>query len=333
VVRQTLERLAHGRDQDNVIHRTFLYGAKRGSQKLLRTRSAYPEYVKSVLAKHGIGNRLTVFWVYPTNDDLPGLLDSLSPDLVLADVVDDNSTWYRPGTHAHRAKERNYRDILSRSDIVLANCAPVAERMSEFTADVHVVPNGCETPDPGPPGARPVELQGLVGPVIGYVGNLSDRIDIELLDDLARARPNWHFVFVGSAHLDQTILRLDRHPNVHFVGVKPYEEAKRFIRYFDVALIPHLDNEMTRSMNPLIAFVYCAEGVPVVSTPIANMYELGDLITVAKGVDGFIDAIEDVLAAERQELDVDALAPHTWERRVERVMALIDQAAGAGGAG
>ena len=218
VVRQTLERLAHGRDQDNVIHRTFLYGAKRSSQKLLGTRSAYPEYVKSVLAKHGIGNRLTVFWVYPTNDDLPGLLDRLSPDLVLADVVDDNSTWYRPGTHPHGAKERNYRDVLSRSDVVLANCAPVAERMSEFTADVHLVPNGCETPDPGPRGPRPVELQGLVGPVIGYVGNLSDRIDIELLDDLARARPNWQFVFVGSAHLDQTILRLDRHPNVHFVG-------------------------------------------------------------------------------------------------------------------
>ncbi len=330
VVRQTLNRLAHRRDDDNLIHRTFLYGAKRGSQTFLRSRSEYPEYVKAVLAKHGVGNRLTVFWVYPTNDHLPGLLDALSPDLVVADVVDDNSTWHRPGSHQHGVIERNYRDIVSRSDVVLANCAPVAERMGEFTADVHLVPNGCETPEPGPRGPRPSELRGLVGPVIGYVGNLSDRIDIELLDDLARARTDWHFVFVGSAHLDQSILRLDRHPNVHFVGVKPYEEAKRFIRYFDVALIPHLDNEMTRSMNPLKAFVYCAEGVPVVSTPIANMYELGDLITVAKGVDGFLDAIEDVLAGERQEVDVDALAPHTWERRVEQVITLIDEAAGVG---
>jgi hypothetical protein len=112
--------------------------------------------------------------------------------------------------------------------------------------------------------------------------------------------------------------------------VKPYEEAKQFMRHFDVALIPHLDNEMTRSMNPLKAFVYCAEGVPVVSTPIANMYELGDLIRVAKGVDGFVDAIEDALAEDRQELDVDALAPHTWERRVEQAITLIDEAAGVG---
>ena len=186
VVRQTLNRLAHRRDDDNLIHRTFLYGAKRGSQTFLRSRSEYPEYVKAVLAKHGVGNRLTVFWVYPTNDHLPGLLDALSPDLVVADVVDDNSTWHRPGSHQHGVIERNYRDIVSRSDVVLANCAPVAERMGEFTADVHLVPNGCETPEPGPRGPRPSELRGLVGPVIGYVGNLSDRIDIELLDDLAR---------------------------------------------------------------------------------------------------------------------------------------------------
>ena len=212
---------------------------------------------------------------------------------------------------------------------MLANCAPVAERMSEFADDVHVVPNGWEASNGTGPGARPAELRSLTGPVIGYVGNMSDRIDIDLLDDLARARPTWQFVFIGSAHLDQTILRLDRHANVHFVGVKPYEEAKRFIRHFDVALIPHLDNDMTRSMNPLKAFVYCAEGIPVVSTPIANMDELGDLITVAKGVDGFLDAIEDALATGRREPDLEVLAPHSWERRVEQVLALVDEAAGA----
>ena len=264
----------------------------------------------------------------PTNTS-PRCVDALTPDLVVADVVDDNSTWYRPGSHLYGVIERNYRDILSRSDVVLANCAPVAERMAEFADEVHVVPNGCEAPDGTGPGARPAELRSLTGPVIGYVGNLSDRIDIELLDDLARARPSWQFVFVGSAHLDQTILRLDRHANVHFVGVKPYEEARRFMRHFDVALIPHLDNDMTRSMNPLKAFVYCAEGVPVVSTPIANMHELGDLITVAKGVDGFLDAIEDALATGWRPPDFEALEPHTWERRVEQALGLIDKAAGA----
>jgi glycosyltransferase involved in cell wall biosynthesis len=329
VVQQTVKRILHRRDHDDVIYRTFLYGDKRSARTILRTRSEYPDYVASVLAKHGVGKRLTIFWVYPTNEYFCAVVDALTPDLVVADVVDDNSTWHRPGSHRYGVIERNYRDILSRSDVVLANCAPVAERMSEFADDVHLVPNGWEASNGTSPGARPAELRSLTGPVIGYVGNLSDRIDIDLLDDLAHARPSWQFVFVGSAHLDQTILRLDRHANVHFVGVKPYEEARRFMRHFDVALIPHLDNDMTRSMNPLKAFVYCAEGVPVVSTPIANLDELANLITVAKGVDGFLDAIEDALTTDRRPPDVEALEPHTWERRVEQVLGLIDKAAGA----
>jgi hypothetical protein len=66
-----------------------------------------------------------------------------------------------------------------------------------------------------------------------------------------------------------------------------------------------------------------------VSTPIANIDELGDLITVAKGVDDFVTAIEDALATGRVEPDLSALAPHSWDRRVEQVLALIDDAAGA----
>ena len=243
--------------------------------------------------------------------------------------MDDNRTWYPRGSQHYGRVERNIRGILARSDVVIANCAPVAEAMAAFTPEIHVVPNGCELMDSSVRDAPPQELRALTGPVIGYVGNMSDRIDIDLLDDIARARPGWQFVFVGSAHLDQSVLRLDRHANVHFVGVKPYEEAKQFIQHFDVALIPHLDNDMTRSMNPLKAFVYCAAGVPVVSTPIANMDELGDLITVAKGVDGFLDAIEDALETGRQEPDLETLEPHTWERRVDQVLDLIDEAAGA----
>lgn len=327
VTRQTLDRLLHRSDRDGVVRRTFLHGGRWSRRLGLRSRDAYPDYVASVLRRHGVGERLTVFWVYPTNDDLPRLIDAWSPDLVVADVVDDNRTWHPPDSARRRRIERNYREVLARSDVVLANCEPVAVAMAEHGREVHLVPNGCELPD-GPRAQAPPELRELDGPVIGYVGNLSDRIDIELLDDLARARPGWQFVLVGSAHRDQSVLRLDRHENVHFMGVRPYVEAKRFVDHFDVALIAHVDNEMTRSMNPLKAYVYAAAGVPVVSTPIANIDGLGDLITVAKGLDDFVAAIEDALVTGRAEPDLTALAPHAWDRRVEQVLAFIDEAAG-----
>lgn len=334
VVRQTVGRLLPGRllagrGSDGVTYRTFLHGGPRTARLGLPKRSDYPAFVRHVLAREGVGERLTVFWVYPSNDDLPAVIDALEPDLVVADVVDDNRTWYAIDSPHHARIERNYREVLARSDVVLANCAPVAESMARFAPEVHVVPNGCELPDGSPRPPKPRELAALAGPLIGYVGNLSARIDVDLLDRLASARPAWQFVFVGSAHLDRSILRLDRHPNVHFLGVRPYEEAKRLVAHFDVALIPHLDNPMTQAMNPLKAFVYCAAGVPVVSTSIANTEQLGALVTVAHGVDGFLVAIEDALQRGRQHPDGSLLEPHAWERRVEQVLALIDSASEA----
>ncbi len=96
-----------------------------------------------------------------------------------------------------------------------------------------------------------------------------------------------------------------------------------------MALIPHVDNEMTKSMNPLKAFVYCAAGVPVVSTPIANIGELEQLITVAQGHHEFLAAIEHHLEMGKGPVDVEALRPHSWECRVDVVLTHLDEAAGA----
>ena len=326
VVQHTVRRLLHQRDSERVYQHTFLHAGRMTKRLGLPVRESYADYVKATLARHGIGTRPLVCWVYPTNTDLPLIIDALDPDIVVADVVDDNRTWYTSDSPMYERVERNYQDVLARSDVVLANCAPVAESMRKFAPAVHVVANGCELPNGAAAPTRPQELAAIHGPIVGYVGNLSSRIDLDLLDALVRDHREWQFVFVGSAHLDRSILRLAGEPNAHFMGVKPYEETLRFIHHFDVALIPHLDNEMTRSMNPLKAFVYCSIGVPVVSTPVANLDELAGLITIAEGADGFAAAIEEALRSESRTVDLDVLRPHSWEVRVEQVIGLIDEA-------
>jgi glycosyltransferase involved in cell wall biosynthesis len=328
VARQTVNRLLRRRGGGNDVHYyTFLHGG-RGLLPGFRPREEFPDFVSAALMRHRIGNRPTIFWVYPTNDLLPDVIDALDPDVVVADVVDDHRTFHAKDSPNYDATEqdafeRNYRDVLGRSDLVLANCQPVAEAMKAFAPEVHVVPNGLELERHVL--SRPEELRHLAGPIIGYIGNLSQRLDIPLLRTLARDHPAWQFVMVGSAHGNRSILRLSEEPNVHFVGVKPYEEALRFLQHFDVALIPHVDSDMTRSMNPLKAYVYCASGVPVVATPVANLGDLSDLITIARDPAEFGTAIEGALRSGRREPDLDTLRPHSWERRVEQVIDLIDQ--------
>ena len=198
--------------------------------------------------------------------------------------------------------------------------------MREFAPDVHVVPNACELPGETRAGERPRELRGLSGPIIGYAGNLSGRIDVELL-----RQPG-----AGTAGLELRVRRIGPsrpvgarprdEPNVRLIGTKRYEEAQAIISHFDVALIPHLDNEMSRSMNPLKAYVYCSLGVPIVSSPVANLDQLAEFITFADGTDEFVAAIEKALATGRQVPDRATLWPHSWDVRVEKVLALVDEA-------
>jgi hypothetical protein len=115
------------------------------------------------------------------------------------------------------------------------------------------------------------------------------------------------------------------------LGVKPYDEMLDFVAHFDVGLIPHVDNDMTRSMNPLKAFVYCAVGVPVVSTPVANLDGLVSVITIAEGPAAFGAAIEAALRRGQQPVDIDTLRPLSWESRVARTLELIDEEVAARG--
>jgi glycosyltransferase involved in cell wall biosynthesis len=328
VLQQTLRRVAHLGDRGAIRSRTFVYSAGRYSRRMkLPKRSAYVDYVRSVLQRERIGvDRPVVFWMYPTSTFYPALIDALRPDIVVSDVVDDNRTWFEPGTQGYEQANSNYADVLARSDVVLANCEPVAESMLAFAPEVHVIANACELPESGRTAARPAELRGLIGPIIGYAGNLSGRIDLELLRDLARARRDWNFVFLGSTHIDRAVLDLESEPNVRFIGTRRYERAQAIISHFDVALIPHLDNEMSRSMNPLKAYVYCSLGVPIVSSPVANLDQLSDFISVASNVAEYIAAIEAALQAGRVAPDRDTLYPHSWNVRIERALELLDEA-------
>jgi hypothetical protein len=85
-------------------------------------------------------------------------------------------------------------------------------------------------------------------------------------------------------------------------------------------------------MNPLKAYVYLAEGVPVVSTPIANLAELSGpeglsgMVAVAEGPDAFVAAIEDALRSGRRAPDAELLRTSSWPARTDAVMKLIDAA-------
>ena len=303
--------------------------ASRLMKWLLPCEDDYLDYLDRVFRRFAIGERRVVFWVCPNNSYFPAIERRFQPDLVVADVIDDQRMWDITPEHEERLY-RNYREILGRSDLVFVNCDSVFKSMREFSGNIHLLPNAAEILEHDARSwKKPIELARMSGPVIGYVGNLDEaRIDLELLETVAEERPNWNLVFIGSMHKGRQIRGLGKLKNVHFLGVRIYEEAIKFIRYFDVAIIPHLDNDLTRSMNPLKIYVYFALHVPVVTTAIANTGDFSEFTKIGHTPEEFIRHVEHCLegnpvSGNREHLR-ELIRANSWPKRVGRILELMD---------
>ena len=352
-MRQSLRRGLHLADAGKVRHRTFfrLASRRRGFRPLLERIGcgrSFAAHVRRVAERHGIGRRRTVLWVCPVVPDFEALADAVGADCVVADIIDDQRRWAASDAAIARL-EANYRAVLARADVALANCASVARAMAALPTcgvPVDVVPNAAPAVPPDAAGwPMPRRLRRLPGPRIGYVGNLdAERLDMPLIAQLAAARPAWSFVFIGSTHGNAEIVRLARRAragagagaetgagNIHLLGVERHDRAMRYIRHFDAALIPHLDNAITQHMNPLKLFVYAALGVPVVATPVDNIDAPPGCLRIARDAEEFARAIE---AGMRQGSTLGApqaarwLRENSWDARAARILERIEQSLG-----
>ena len=332
VLYNTLKRRLRLQDRGKIRFDTFIFAGKRrasGFRKwMLPAEEDFLDYLDRVMKHHQIGRRRTVFWVCPNNFDFPSIADRFQPDLVVSDVIDDQRKW--PCSPRYREHlQRNYEEILGRTHLTFANCRGVFEDMQEHTDNIHLLPNAAELlEEEARHWKKPAELRRIKGPVIGYVGNLDiTRIDIDLLMTVAGKRPDWNLVFIGSMHKSKEIRKLDKFSNVRFLGVRVYEEALRYIRHFDVAIIPHLDSELTRSMNPLKLYVYFSLHVPVVSTPIANIGDFREFVQVGRTPDEFIERIDHCLnnnpVSGNLERIRSLLEVNSWNERVTRILTLV----------
>jgi hypothetical protein len=110
------------------------------------------------------------------------------------------------------------------------------------------------------------------------MGNLNDRVDWELLQRLARQRPDWHMVLVGPCIMrarrpKRAVSDLASDANVHFVSAVAESELPATISALDVGLIPYALTPATLRINPLKLYQYLAAGLPVVATPIPAVAE------------------------------------------------------------
>jgi glycosyltransferase involved in cell wall biosynthesis len=317
------------RDRHNHHLRTYLWSRKGrvgALPEVGRSMADYPNWVEAQMARAGISAQNALAWVCPVVFDFPAVARQIPFRGIIGDLIDDQRTFQMSAAYRSRIIA-SYEETLPFLDLAFTNCVPMAEVFAGLTrCGIQVIPNGTEAygDDAGP---IPAMLANLPRPVAGYVGNLRDRIDWELLRDIALALPQVSFAIMGGGARAEDVARLADIPNVTFTGVVPYAGVPACIRAFDVALVPHLRNHLTASMNPLKLYNYFAAARPIVSTEVENVdAALQPFIRFAATPEAFAAAILDATADPPLPYDVHAavMSGITWENRARTVLDAID---------
>jgi glycosyltransferase involved in cell wall biosynthesis len=174
----------------------------------------------------------------------------------------------------------------------------------------------------------PRVLKTLSRPLIGYIGWIvAVRMDSEILKYVAKQHQESTVVLVGP--VGQRFIKLfNGIKNIKFLPPVDYKEIPRYLKYFDVCLIPHQDNNHTRGNNPIKVFDYLAAGKPVVSTPVAGVEPFKDLIYIASSPKEFSDMVGKALSEGKSNLKnkrLKAAKKNSWAVRVEEVWNILNR--------
>lgn len=205
--------------------------------------------------------------------------------------------------------ERSEQALVEASHVVFANCTTLVNRLGQWTSNIHLFPPGVDLsafPQQHSGNSKyeadigeevNEEIRALPKPVIGYIGGLHKHVDFHLIAEMAALRPDWSWVFVGP--FQAPVETLQAHANIHLLGTKPHHLLVRYLRSFDVCIVPYLKTPYTETVVPVKINEYLAVGKPVVSTDLPTVCEFNErhqiLITTSNESSSFLMGIEEAL--------------------------------------
>jgi glycosyltransferase involved in cell wall biosynthesis len=254
----------------------------------------------------------------------------LEPLAIIYDCMDELSAFKNPPP-----KLKEYEaDLLECADLVFTGGYSLFEAKRHLHTSMYPFPSSIEAAhfrQARQEMAEPVDQAGIPHPRLGFYGVIDERMDLELLDGLAKARPDWHYVMVGPVvKIDPA--DLPRYPNIHYLGGKSYQELPAYLSGWDIAMLPFARNESTQFISPTKTPEYLAAGVPVISTSIRDVvrpYGQQGLVKIADTANEFIEAAQYLMCEEfnRQawlrQVD-ESLMYNNWDRTWARMTKLIN---------
>lgn len=274
-------------------------------------------------------------WVYSDYDKLPAevaaqaiyivyyppyaaWLDGSPGQFIVYDCIDDD-----PDFEAHEGQ------MLQKAHLIICVSTALIKKFQGRHSRQLLLTNGVDLSHYQPrPENPPVELmpyQAIRKPIIGFSGAFyRGWVDMELVYTIARRRPNWQLVVIGQSYGWD----FGGAPaNLSYLGSRTYERLPAYVRWFDVGLIPFVDNRIARGADPVKLYEYLAAGIPVVSRRLPFVADLEPPLVYQYTIpeECFV-RIEQALANNRFnrgaaiQARLAFAARHTWQSKVDQLI-------------
>jgi glycosyltransferase involved in cell wall biosynthesis len=274
----------------------------------------------------------------PYNVTAPILWNSLDPELGAATLGHFNEvlTVYQcidelngfKGLSSHLLELE--KEIIRRSDLLIATSDKLCETKAVYNNRAYTVANAAEVAhfkqalNPLP---LPSDLAEIPQPRFGFIGQLEQRFNFEMVYGAALARPDWHFVVIGPVREGYGDVPLLKLPNVHLLGSKSSKALPAYLRGLDVCLIPYKLDKLTAAIYPLKLHEYLAAGKPVLAGPLPSLYQFQEVIELVNSPEEFIAAGEHALRVANDPALVSARVAvaekNSWEERVAAINRIL----------
>lgn len=266
------------------------------------------DLIEALIGREALSPR--VFWYYTPM--ALAFTSDLESDLCIYDNMDELSL-FRGASQELLDLENS---LFARADLVFTGGMSLYEAKRNRHHSVHAFPSSIEFAHFSKArGVKqdPQDQAHIPFPRLGFFGVIDERMDVELVGQVADLRPDWQFVMIGPVvKIDPATL--PQRPNIHWLGGKSYNELPQYLSGWTIGFMPFALNEATKFISPTKTPEFLAAGVPVISTPITDVvrpYGEKGLVEIARTAQDVVEKAEFVLSRPKE----------NWLAKVDRYLA------------
>jgi glycosyltransferase involved in cell wall biosynthesis len=251
----------------------------------------------------------------PSHCDVVG---KLGESLSIFYCPDNYALW--PGMNARHVQHME-QELTERVGAIVVVSEFLGERFKSSRKPVMVLTQGVNAAQ----FARSLPPQKSGRFEIVYFGMIDERLDLDLLVDLAQRLPEAIIRMIGPAVINPG--RLREFPNVKLEPQMPFDALPAALTTASLFILPFKLNELSKSCSPLKMKEYLACGRPVVATAVPEAEKLIPFVHVARDRVSFGDAV--IAAAEgRLPFDAEAvksmIAREGWDSKADAFMQFVE---------